>query len=254
MKSSREIRADAWRKVVRTRWLWRLALVTIALNASAQLVMSVISGFYGEMEISTWTEFGKAKIAAAQQGLDYAVPSLAAALQMTGASMFEMFMTYIFGAIFTLGVAAASLKAVAGDEEKWLFRSFEGFRRPLEAAWLLFLINFKVMLWSLLFLVPGLVAAYRYRQAWYLKAGNPDWSASKCIAESGRMMDGFKWKAFVLDLSYFGWFFFAGTGVGAAVLSGNAIATGCAMAGAVFILCYFFAGRAVFFRELADGS
>lgn len=250
MKTCSEMRAEAWRTVVRTRWLWRLATVAMLLNGVAQIVLGFIASSYSEMGISTWTEFAKAKIAAAQQGLGYTVPSSSVAWQMTGASVFETFMAYIFGAIFSLGIAVVTLKAVKGDEEKWFSRSFEGFRRPLDAAWLLFLINLKAMLWSLLLLVPGLVAVYRYRQAWYLKARNPDWSASKCIAESGRMMDGFKWKAFVFDLSYFGWLLLAGAGVGATMLMQNPVGGMLSLITAVFVLCYFFAGRAVFFREL----
>lgn len=250
MKNCSEIRGEAWRAVVRTKWLWRLATVTMLLNALAHFVIGLIGKSYADMGISTWTEFAKAKFAAAQQGLGYTVPSSAVALQMTGASAFETFMTYIFSAIFSLGIAVATLKAVRGDEEKWLAGSFEGFRRPLEAAWLLFLINFKVMLWSLLLVVPGLVAVYRYRQAWYLKAENSEWSASRCIAESGKMMDGYKWKAFSLDVSYFGWMILAGIVIGAALLADSPFLGLIAMTAAVFIICYFLAGRAVFFREL----
>lgn len=254
MKSCSEMRGEAWRAVVRTKWLWRLATVTMLLNGIAQIVLGVVASSYSELGISTWTEFAKAKIAAAQQGLGYTVPSSSVAWQMTGASAFEMFMAYIFSAIFSLGIAVATLKAVKGDEEKWFVRSFEGFKRPLEAAWLLFLINLKVMLWSLLLLVPGLVAAYRYRQAWYLKARNPDWTAAKCMAESGRMMHGCKWKAFAFDLSYCGWLLLAGAGVGAALLVQNPLAGALSLFAAVFVLCYFFAGRAVFFRELVSGT
>lgn len=252
MKTCSEIRGEAWRTVVRTKWLWRLATVTMVLNALAHMVIGLIGRSYADMGISTWTEFAKAKFSAAQQGLGYSVPSSAVALQMTGASAFETFMTYIFSAIFSLGIAAAALKAVRGDDERWLAGSFEGFRRPLEAAWLLFLINLKVALWSLLLVVPGLVAVYRYRQAWYLKAENPEWSASRCMAESGKMMDGRKWKAFTLDVSYLGWLILAGAVVGAALLAKNPFLGVVAMTAAVFIICYFIAGRTVFYRELVS--
>ena len=250
MKSCSEMRGDAWRLVVRTKWLWRLAAVTMLLNAIAQAVMAFIGKSFLNMGISTWTEFAKAKFAAAQQGLGYAVPSSSVALQMTGASAFESFITYIFSAIFSLGIACVTLKAVRNDEDKWLKGSFEGFRRPLEAAWLLFLINVKIMLWSLLFVVPGMVAVYRYRQAWYMKARNPDWSASRCIAESCRLMDGWKWKAFVFDLSFLGWLVLAGAGIGVSLLLQDPLSGALSMFAAVFVLCYFFAGRAVFFCEL----
>ena len=252
MKTSAEIRGEAWRSVVRTKWIWRLSWIALLLNAVAQLVMSMIDGAYVKMGIPTWTEFAKAKFSAMQSGLGYTVPSSAVAWQMTGASAFETFITYIFSAIFALGFAFATYKAVCNDENGWLSGSFEGFRRPLESAWLLFLMNLKVTLWALLFVVPGIVAAYRYRQAWYLKARNPDWTAAKCIAESCRMMDGFKWKAFVLDFSFLGWLFAASVVVALSLATGNMLAGTLSLAGAIFVLCYFFAARAVFFRELTS--
>jgi hypothetical protein len=248
------MRREAWNAVVRTKWLWRLALVTMLLNAVAQLVLSLVSDAYSRMGITTWTEFGKAKIAAAQGGLGYTSPSAAVSLQMTGASLFEVFITYIFSAIFALGIATATLKAIRDDEKKWLAISMEGFRRPLESAWLLFLINFKVFLWSLLFVVPGIVAAYRYRQAWFIKARHHEWPASRCIARSCEIMDGFKWKAFVFDLSYWGWLLLIGLTAGVSIVSANSIAIAFSTVGAIFVSCYFFAGRAVFYRELCNAT
>ena len=62
-----------------------------------------------------------------------------------------------------------------------------------------------VFLWGLLFFVPGIIAAYRYRQALYLLLDHPDWTASRCIKESKVLMQGRKMELFVLDLSFLGW-------------------------------------------------
>ena len=64
-----------------------------------------------------------------------------------------------------------------------------------------------VFLWSLLLVVPGIIAAYRYRQAIYLLIDHPEMSVMDCIRESKRMMAGHKWELFVLDLSFIGWGF-----------------------------------------------
>ncbi len=64
-----------------------------------------------------------------------------------------------------------------------------------------------VFLWSLLLVVPGIIAAYRYRQAIYLLIDHPEMSVMDCIRESKRMMTGHKWELFVLDLSFIGWGF-----------------------------------------------
>lgn len=62
-----------------------------------------------------------------------------------------------------------------------------------------------VFLWSLLFFVPGIIAAYRYRMAIYLLIDRPELSPMDCIRESKRMMVGHKGELFVLDLSFIGW-------------------------------------------------
>ena len=64
-------------------------------------------------------------------------------------------------------------------------------------------------LWSLLFVIPGIVKAYEYKMIPYLLAENPGMTKEQAFAESKRMMTGNKWKAFVLDLSFIGWMLLA---------------------------------------------
>lgn len=60
-------------------------------------------------------------------------------------------------------------------------------------------------LWSLLLVIPGIVKAYEYQMIPYLLADNPQMTREEAFAESKRMMQGQKWRAFVLDLSFLGW-------------------------------------------------
>ena len=62
-------------------------------------------------------------------------------------------------------------------------------------------------MWTLLFVIPGIVKYYSYAMAPYIMIENPDMSASDVISESRRLMDGHKWELFVLDLSFIGWEF-----------------------------------------------
>ena len=62
-------------------------------------------------------------------------------------------------------------------------------------------------LWSLLFVIPGIIKGYEYRMIPYILAENPGIDYREAFAASKQMMDGNKWKAFVLDLSFFGWNF-----------------------------------------------
>lgn len=69
----------------------------------------------------------------------------------------------------------------------------------------MFLRSLYTFLWSLLFIIPGIVKAYEYRMIPYLLAEHPEMSHQDVFYESKRMMTGYKMDAFVLDLSFFGW-------------------------------------------------
>lgn len=70
----------------------------------------------------------------------------------------------------------------------------------------MFLRTLLVALWSLLLVIPGIVKAYSYKLVPYILADNPDIGAKEAIDLSRNMMKGNKWKAFVLDLSFIGWY------------------------------------------------
>ena len=60
-------------------------------------------------------------------------------------------------------------------------------------------------LWTLLLIIPGIIKSYEYRMIPYILAEYPDMEWRDVFATSKRMMDGEKWNAFVLDLSFLGW-------------------------------------------------
>lgn len=62
-----------------------------------------------------------------------------------------------------------------------------------------------VFLWSLLFVVPGIIKSYEYRMVPYLLAENPHLDRRRAFALSRQMMDGQKLEAFILDISFLGW-------------------------------------------------
>lgn len=62
------------------------------------------------------------------------------------------------------------------------------------------------ILWTLLFIIPGIIKGYSYRMVPYILADNPNIGAENAITLSRKMMDGHKASAFVLDLSFLGWY------------------------------------------------
>lgn len=62
-----------------------------------------------------------------------------------------------------------------------------------------------ISLWSLLFVIPGIIKSYEYRLVPYIVSDNPELTWKEALKESSRLMKGNKWKTFVLDLSFIGW-------------------------------------------------
>ena len=62
-----------------------------------------------------------------------------------------------------------------------------------------------LLLWTLLFIIPGLVKSYSYRMVPFILAQEPELSGREAITRSREMMNGHKWNTFVLDLSFILW-------------------------------------------------
>ena len=92
--------------------------------------------------------------------------------------------------------------------------AFSGFNFFGKALWLTILISFFTYLWSLLFVVPGIIKSYAYSMAPYILAENPNMTAREALNESKRITDGYKGDLFVLQLSFLGWDLLAGLTMG----------------------------------------
>lgn len=66
--------------------------------------------------------------------------------------------------------------------------------------------DLSVFLWALLFLIPGIYKKYQYRMVPYILTEYPDMPYREALERSKMIMEGEKWNAFVLDLSFFPWF------------------------------------------------
>lgn len=110
----------------------------------------------------------------------------------------------ILGGVIRQGYAVSLLKQHDGEETDItdLFSQFHRFGDGFCLGLLEFVF---VFLWGLLFIIPGIVAAYRYAMAPFLMAENGDMTASEAITASKELMDGHKAELFFLDLSFIGW-------------------------------------------------
>ena len=67
------------------------------------------------------------------------------------------------------------------------------------------LVGVFTFLWSLLFIIPGIIAALEYSMVYYIALDNPELSAREVLKKSIQMMNGHKLDYFMLQLSFFGW-------------------------------------------------
>lgn len=70
----------------------------------------------------------------------------------------------------------------------------------------MFLRDLFTTLWSLLLVVPGIVKHYEYLMVPYIIAENPTMDYKEAFQISKQMMDGEKMEAFIMDLSFLGWY------------------------------------------------
>jgi len=85
--------------------------------------------------------------------------------------------------------------------------AFKAFPDILRLTGATFMIGLFAFLWSLLFVIPGIIKTYSYSMTLYIMAEDHDIYIMDSIKKSRYMMDGYKMKLFLLDLSFIGWGF-----------------------------------------------
>ena len=108
-----------------------------------------------------------------------------------------------------LGAAHYFLSQFRGEEGAGLDSITGGLGRFWSGVSLFVVTLVFTFLWSLLFVIPGILAAIRYSQAFYILADNPGMPAFECIARSKQMMSLNKGKFFLLELSFLPWLIIA---------------------------------------------
>lgn len=113
---------------------------------------------------------------------------------------------FISGA-FTLGFVIIYLKISRdeGDEDVKYSHIFSGFNDYIRAFLAYLLTIIFTLLWTLLLIIPGIIAAYSYMLTFFVLADNKSLTALEAMHESKEMMKGYKLKAFYLSFRFFGW-------------------------------------------------
>ena len=94
------------------------------------------------------------------------------------------------------------------NKEKVSFETpFEDIAKDFASKTLTYLLmDLYIFLWSILFIIPGIVKSYSYALTMYIRSKNSTMSADEVITLSRKIMDGKKLSLFYLHLSFIGWF------------------------------------------------
>jgi uncharacterized membrane protein len=152
----------------------------------------------------------------------------------SGTNSFASIISFIIAGPLNLGVALYFLKLARGQNSQ-LEDIFSGFK-SFGNAFLLNLIKIIfIFLWSLLLIIPGIIAAISYSMSYYIMNDNPGMSSTEALRASKELMRGNKGKYFVFVLSFIGWF----------ILGALAFGIGLLWVGA-----YFNTAKANFYQDL----
>lgn len=137
----------------------------------------------------------------------------------------------------TYGFSVVFLSLARGADKVEFSDLFSGFNDDFGGTFLIGLMtSIFTFLWSLLFVIPGIVKSYAYSMAFYIKKDNPQWGWKECIDESCRMMEGHKLDLFILDLSFIGWY----------------IVGSLCIVGALWVYPYHMAAKANFYESIKE--
>lgn len=180
------------------------------------------SGYYIEETEDGWNSYGGV---ISEKSVPGRIQSFAEGIYGLVPTTISAFVTlsFVLGAVLVaLSIFVFNILEVGGckfftdntqrvqeEERTGLGTLFWGFEsgRYLNLVKIILIRDIKIFLWSLLLVIPGIVKSYEYRMVPYILGDDPSIDSRDAFKISREMMDGNKFDAFVLDLSFIGWKF-----------------------------------------------
>lgn len=210
MKSSSELKIEAkqmlqgrWKEAVLMNLVPTLIIIGITMIVLIPVILAAIALF---AFISSHPEFFD------QAGTSYTDSSYSG---NSGAASFNPFgiIGSLLEVVFATGISWTFLDALRGQHDRFeISDAFRGFKSPFLAGnvAITLLMSIFIWLWSLLFVIPGIIKRYAYSQAYFIYYDIIEGTGQRpkfldCITASRRLMDGYKGKLFWLDVTFIGW-------------------------------------------------
>jgi len=205
VKLSADYRSAA-RAALKNRWA-----LAVAVGLVASILFGVAADFGPDLEIEL--ESGKLSL-----GLEYLGRTLVSVgpgfgwrymlagfiWYMLFAGLVMLVIRIVLGGIIAVGYARFNLELTDSGEAAFPLL-FDYFKHWKAAALTRLLKNVYVFLFSLLLVIPGIIASFNYAMADYILAEHPELKASEVLKISTAMMKGNRWRLFCLEFSFIGW-------------------------------------------------
>ncbi len=171
-------------------------------------------------------------------------------------AVISIIITLVIGGAGKLGYARFNLNLVDGKEAR-ISDLFSQFHRLGDGFIMNLLVGIYTFLWSMLFVIPGIIKSFSYAMTPYILSEHPEYNPNYAITVSREMMDGNKFRLFCLNLSFIGWSLLVALPsiiALAAVLMGNFLLLPLILVtivGDLFVGAYMEAAQAAFYREVS---
>lgn len=227
MLRSRQLREKAWNSLKGKYWI-AFAVV---------IVMGIICSIG-----SAFISFGQDL----SEVLGLVDPAEMDEVMTTGALVLNgvVIMSSIIGLLISLFVGNAATVGlcnyfIRNTDSKPSFKdAFSGFKVSYGRNTVtLLLVGIKTVLWSILFIIPGIIKTYEYAIIPYILADDGEISSKDAFKKAKQMMKGNKWRLFKLEFSFIGWYFLCFLTIGI---------------GTFFLIPYISAATAEFYVELKN--
>jgi uncharacterized membrane protein len=206
MKSSSEIREIA-RNVLKGNWAMAVLVGFVAhLLGGTESNTAEVKLNIEEGNANLNLNFGGETLYSTGGSLDSDIGMLLAtgAAYIASAAIILAIIFFLVGSIVEIGYAKVNLNLQYHQAPSFdtLFAYLPYWKTAIASS---LLRTLYITLWTLLLVIPGVVASYSYAMTSYILAENPELTASEAIEKSKQIMDGYKMDLFCLHLSFIGW-------------------------------------------------
>ena len=125
-------------------------------------------------------------------------------LKSTNPGIFTALSSIVITCLFYFGMLSFYYKVSKNEKVTWK-EMFGKMNMFLDFFVISLLVSIFTTLWSILFIIPGIIASFAYSQVYLVKLNDPDLGYMEAIKKSKEIMKGHKMEYFLLNLSFIGW-------------------------------------------------